>query len=236
MLRIALLEDDSSQAELVSHWLRTAGMECVHYATGTAFRAGILRDDPGLILIDWILPDDDGLAVLKWLRSTPQVVAPIMFVTSRAEEASLVQALEHGADDYLVKPLRQGETLARINALLRRSRARPAGAVVLGEVQIDVNGRRAQVGPTAVDLTERETLLAAYLLRNHGRLLTRQQMLEEVWQGSVDPGSRTVDTHISRLRSKLRLTPENGFSLITVYHKGYRLEYQAKTGSADGPV
>lgn len=225
-MRIALLEDDLAQAELMAHWLTRAGMQCGHYATGAAFRAGIMQDPAHLILIDWILPDDDGLAILSWLRNTMAVRVPIMFVTSRAEEESLVLALDQGADDYLVKPLRQAETLARINALLRRGHAKPSASIALGGVQIDIDGRRALVNGTAIDLTERESQLAAYLLRNHGRLLTRQQMLEEVWQSSVEPNSRTIDTHISRLRSKLQLTPDNGFSLLTVYHKGYRLEFQ----------
>jgi DNA-binding response OmpR family regulator len=227
-MQIALLEDDASQAELLTHWLGRIDMQCVHYATGAAFRAGIVKNPANLILIDWMLPDDDGLVILNWLRSTMAMTVPVMFVTSRAEEESLVQALEQGADDYLVKPLRQAETLARVNALLRRSHARPPNSVGLGSVQIDVNGRRALVDGTSIDLTDRETMLAAYLLRNHGRLLSRQQMLDEVWQSNIDPGSRTVDTHISRLRSKLRLTPENGFSLITVYHKGYRLEFHPR--------
>lgn len=226
-MRIALLEDDLAQADLMTLWLTRAGMQCVHYATGTAFRAGIMQDQTNLILIDWVLPDDDGLAILAWLRSTVATNVPVMFVTSRAEEESLVLALEQGADDYLIKPLRQAETLARINALLRRGHGKHFAVVSLGAVQIDINGRRAFVNGTAVDLTERETMLAAFLLRNPGRLLTRQQMLDEVWQGSIDRDSRTVDTHVSRLRSKLRLTPENGFHLLTVYHKGYRLEYRS---------
>jgi DNA-binding response OmpR family regulator len=225
-MHIALLEDDLAQAELMEHWLALAGLRCVHYATGATFRAGIVQDNAALILIDWMLPDDDGLAILSWLRTNVGIAVPIMFVTSRAEEESLVLALEQGADDYLVKPLRQAETLARVNALLRRGHPKPFGTIGLGNVQIDVAGRRAIVNGTAIDLTDREAMLAAYLLRNHGRLVSRQQVLDDVWQSSTEPSSRTVDTHISRLRSKLRLTPENGFSLITVYHKGYRLEYQ----------
>lgn len=225
-MNIALLEDDIAQAELMTHWLTQAGMRCIHFATGTAFRAGFMQSDADLILIDWILPDDDGLAILSWLRTTLHATLPIMFVTGRAEEESLVLALEKGADDYLVKPLRQAETLARVNALLRRGGARATPRVSVGNVHVELDKQRAIVNGVAIDLTEREAALADYLLRNHGRLITRQQLLESVWQSSVDPGIRTVDTHISRLRSKLRLTPENGFSLLTVYHKGYRLEFQ----------
>lgn len=233
-MNVALLEDDIAQAELMTHWLTQAGMRCIHFDTGAAFRSGFAQSNADLILIDWMLPDDDGLAILSWLRTTLESTVPIMFVTGRAEEESLVLALEKGADDYLVKPLRQAETLARINALLRRGGARATSRVSLGNVHIELDKQRAIVNGVAIDLTEREAALADYLLRNQGRLITRQQLLESVWQSSVDPGMRTVDTHISRLRSKLRLTPENGFSLLTVYHKGYRLEFHppAKIGNA----
>lgn len=229
-MRIALLEDDLSQARLVERWLTQAGWEPVLFDSGTAFRAGVEKATPDLIIIDWMLPDDDGLAVLVWLRETLRSTLPVMFATTRAEEASLVTALDKGADDYLIKPLRQPEMIARVNALLRRGSqaAAPAvGAVSLGGIVIDPVAHRITRHGVSVDLTDREMELALYMLRNHGRLLTRQELLENVWRTSASIITRTVDTHISRLRAKLGLTPENGFDLSTVYHKGYRLEYRA---------
>lgn len=228
-MNIALLEDDVAQADLIAHWLAGAGLNCVRYETGAAFRAGIVQEHADLILIDWTLPDDDGLAILQWLRSTLHMTAPVMFVTGRAEEESLVLALEHGADDYLVKPLRPAETLARINALLRRGGARRGTVITLGGVHVDVANRRAIVNGTAVDLTEREASTAALLLRNHGRLITREQLLQEISKSGVEVDKRAIDTHLSRLRIKLGLTPANGFHLLTVFHKGYRLEFQPAT-------
>jgi two-component system, OmpR family, response regulator RegX3 len=229
-MRIALLEDDLPQAALVERWLSQAGMSCVLYATGSAFRAGIVNEKVDLIVIDWMLPDDDGLAILVWLRETIGVGVPIMFATTRAEEEALVLALDKGADDYLIKPLRRAETLARINALARRgSSAKALAIVALGGVQIDIDKHRATINGISVDLTDRELALAVYMLRNHGRLLTRQELLENVWRTSPNVVTRTVDTHVSRLRAKLGLTPENGFDLSTVYHKGYRLEFRQQT-------
>ena len=230
-MNIALLEDDLAQADLMELWLTKAGLSCICYATGAAFRAGIVHESVDLILIDWILPDDDGLEILAWLRTTVGTTVPVMFVTGRSEEASLVLALEKGADDYLIKPLRQAETLARISALLRRGGPKPSSTVTLGSVQIDIDQRRAVVNGVAIELTDREMMLAVHILRNHGRLITRQQLVDAVWQSSTVLDKRTVDTHVSRLRTKLRLTPDNGFNLITVFHKGYRLEMQADAGS-----
>lgn len=227
-MRIAILEDELPQAKLVERWLLESGMTCSLYATGAAFRAGIAAQNADLILLDWMLPDDDGLAVLVWLRQTLDSRLPVMFTTTRAEEASLVMALDRGADDYLIKPLRRAETLARVLALLRRGAGGKAPTVVtLGGVHIDIDKHRATTHGVQVELTDRELDLAVYMVRNHGRLLTRQELLENVWRTSPDIITRTVDTHISRLRAKLGLTPENGFDLSTVYHKGYRLEFKA---------
>lgn len=227
-MRIALLEDDLSQAAIIQRWLADAGMECFHCATGKAFRACMTPTSADMIILDWMLPDDDGLQVLTWLREKFGNALPIMFATSRGEEDALVTALDRGADDYLIKPLRRAELLARVQALARRGKVAPRDDLTtLGGVTLDANTHRATVNGATVELTDREWLLATYLLRNHGRLLTRHELLENVWRTNPDIVTRTVDTHISRLRGKLELTPEHGFDLSTVYHKGYRLEYIA---------
>lgn len=234
-MRIAVLEDDLPQASLVERWLNEAGMSSVLYFTGGAFRAGIANEAVDLVLIDWMLPDDDGLEILVWLRQSVGSSLPVMFTTTRAEEEALVLALDKGADDYLIKPLRRAEMLARIYALARRGHVKPSSVVSLGNVQVDVDKHRAITNGTHIDLTDRELALAVYMLRNHGRLLTRQELLENVWRTSPNIVTRTVDTHVSRLRAKLCLTPENGFDLSTVYHKGYRLEYRGQSDEAPSP-
>src|SRR5687767_5541017 len=131
-MRIAVLEDDLSQAGIVERWLGQAGIASVLYSTGTAFRTCIVDESVDLILIDWMLPDDDGLEILVWLREKLGNQLPIMFTTTRAEEEALVLALDKGADDYLIKPLRRAEMLARIYALARRGTTKPLSLVTLG--------------------------------------------------------------------------------------------------------
>ena len=226
-MRIALLEDDAVQAELVKHWLTEAGMDCAHFATGAAFRKGIRQYAADLVLLDWMLPDDDGVEVLTWLRNILGSKVPVMFITGRTEDSALVHALDRGADDYLIKPLRPAEVIARIHALLRRGdKVKPQSLIALGDIVVDIDRHVTTVRGIAVDLTDREQELALYMLRNHGRLLTRQELLKNVWRTNPEVVTRTVDTHVSRLRVKLNLTLENGFELTTVYHKGYRLEYK----------
>ena len=124
--------------------------------------------------------------------------------------------------------------IARINSLLRRvDKAKPSATVTLGEIVIDSEQRTATVKGATVDLTSRELDLALYMLRNQGRLLTRHELLENVWRTNPDLETRTIDTHVSRLRVRLALTAENGFELTTVYHKGYRLEYHPPAATTD---
>src|SRR5262245_8455317 len=130
-MRIALLEDDLSQAAIVQRWLVDAGMECFHCASGKAFRACMTPGAADMAIIDWMLPDDDGLRVLAWLREKFGDTLPVMFATARGEEEALVTALDQGADDYLIKPLRRAELLARVNALGRRGKVAPRDDVIV---------------------------------------------------------------------------------------------------------
>jgi len=230
---VALLEDDEIQAALIMRWLSDEGLECAHFATGAEFRKGIRERKFNLVLLDWMLPDDDGVAVLMWLRQEVSNSLPVMFTTTRSEERSLVRALSQGADDYLIKPLRRAEFLARTHALLRRNIANdPIAILELGGVILDQKQRTASVSGAPVELTEREFDLAVYLLLGEGRLLSREELLQNVWHTNPDLRTRTVDAHISRLRNKLSLIPERGFELSPVYHKGYRLIFR---GAIKGP-
>lgn len=225
-VRIALLEDDAAQSAVLANWLRAGGHDVHTYANVRDFKLEAGRESFDIFLIDWILPDQSGEEVLHWLRYQRGETAPIMFITARDSEEDIVAALSAGADDYMIKPVRRLEMLSRIDAVWRRSqpRGRDQDVVEHAPYRFELGTRRALRDGTEVELTEKEFNLAVFLFRNLGRLLSRGHLLEAVWGRNASVATRTVDTHVSRVRSKLELRPENGFRLTPAYNYGYRLE------------
>ena len=229
-MKIAFLEDDPIQQKLICSWLEEAGHDCHRFDECTAFLESLDEQNPyDLMLLDWELPDRSGIDLLRWLRSQElaELQFPVMFLTCRDHEDDIVTALRTGADDYLVKPARQKELLARIEALSRRTvrnLGKPARYSV-GPFELDPHSRQLHKHGQPLTLTQKEFSLAQYLLSNLGQLVTRQELLEKVWQQSASLNTRTVDTHISRLRRKLELVPEQGWHLTAVYQYGYRLDW-----------
>ena len=166
-----------------------------------------------------------GAEVLAWLRANLREHVPVMFVTGRDSEDDIVRALHSGADDYMTKPVAHGEFLARLGALLRRAYPpRDERGESYGPYVFDPGRRVVAIAGREVPMTEKEYRLAELLFRNVGRLLSRGHLVESAW-GRPDTGlSRSLDTHLSRLRQKLDLRPENGYRLSSAYSYGYRLE------------
>jgi DNA-binding response OmpR family regulator len=235
-MRIAIVEDDASQADLVRIWLVGAGHACHTFGRGREFMRVMTRDSFDLLVLDWELPDVNGDAILAWVRANVREPVPVLFTTARDAEADIVAALKAGADDYLVKPLRKHELLARVEALGRRARPKPRAAETLhmGEFAVDIDRRIVTRAGAEMDLTQKDFDLAVFLFRNVGNLVSRGHILESVWGRTSDLNTRTVDTHVSRLRSKLGLVPENGWKLTAVYQHGYRLEQIAPEPRANG--
>jgi len=223
---VGLLEDDPDQARLFAHWLESSGLACRSYGHASDFRRRLGVESIDLLILDWNLPDETGLEVLQWLRDSGHSRLPVLFVTARNDEQDIVDALRAAADDYLLRPPRQAEMLARVNALMRRSGLHDEAPVVeeLVPYQIDVTRRRIELEGADIELTDREFDLALFLFRRRGRVISREALLEGVWKISGSVATRTVDTHISRLRKKLMLNGENGWRLNAVYQHGYRLE------------
>lgn len=225
-MRLALLEDDPAQAETLAAWLTAAGHDTHVFKLGKDLLRQANRESFDAFLIDWMLPDQNGHEVLRRLRRERGITAPVLFVTSRDAEEDIVAGLDAGADDYMIKPIRRLELLSRLDAVWRRVRPRDAGQVVdLPPYRLDLDRRQVLRNGAAVEaLTEKEFALAVFLFQNLGRLLSRGHLLEAIWGLSADIPTRTLDTHISRVRKKLDLHPANGFRLVPAYNYGYRLE------------
>lgn len=225
ILRIAILEDDPDQLALLVRWLTNAGHHVYGYLLGNEVLKFAGRESFDLFVLDWEVPDVSGVQVLRWIRSSLSKTVPILFVTVRDTEEDIVYALTEGADDYMIKPARQGELLARVGALLRRAYPREEEThLVLPPYEFDTLHQMARVNGSAVDLTPKEFELAVLLFRNIGRLMSRGHLQEAVWGRSGDLATRTVDTHVSQVRKKLDLRSETGFRVVPVYNYGYRLE------------
>lgn len=233
-MRIAILEDNQDQLRMVQLWLEQAGHHCHPHTDAATFQRSLKRSSFDLLMIDWELPVSSGIEVLGWVRAKIDWHIPVLFMTARDSEADIVRALEQGADDYIIKPASQAITLARINALARRLNSPPSAREMLafGDISIDVEKGEVQVDGHRCELTEREFQLAVMLFNNVGRLISRDHMLENIWGISADIATRTVDTHVSRLRQKMHLTPEHGWQLKAIYQHGYRLEHLGESPTA----
>ncbi|MCL2308999.1 MAG: response regulator transcription factor [Proteobacteria bacterium] len=225
-MRILVLEDDTAQGDALTSLLGRSGHEVHLFARGDDVMRVLRREIFDLALLDWRTPGASGREVLTWIREQLLEPLPVIFVSQQDNEADIVDALMAGADDYLTKPIRAAELMARIAAVMRRRANVDFTQPVLriGGLTLDRNARAITVDGEPVELTQKEFELAWYLFRHLGQLLPRIQALQAVWGVTESVSSRTLDTHISRLRRKLKLTPEHGFCLVSVYGYGYRIE------------
>lgn len=226
-VRLALLEDDQSFRTHIESVLGAAGHSCSSFATSRALTTALRQESFDLLLLDWNMPDFDGLQLLGWAREHLKPCPPVIMVTSRTEPTDIVTALQAGADDYIVKPFDPNVLLARVSALVRR--AYPAspkveGKEVLFGATFDTSLCSVNLHGRDVVLTSKEFGLALALFRNMHRAMSRTHLLETVWGRNPDLPTRTLDVHVSRLRTRLGLRPEEGFRLTPVHSFGYRLE------------
>jgi DNA-binding response OmpR family regulator len=224
-VRIAILEDDPDQLALLKRWIADDGHDVHGYQSARDAMKHAGRESFDLFMLDWQLPDGSGAEVLEWLRATVSRTVPVLFVTVRDSEQDIVFALEHGADDYMVKPVRRQELLARVHALLRRAYpTEDEKLLAFPPFEIDLERAEVRKAGARVDLTPKEFDLTVMLFRNIGRLMSRGHLQERVWGRTSNIATRTVDTHVSQVRKKLDLRPETGFRVVPVYNYGYRLE------------
>jgi two-component system, OmpR family, response regulator RegX3 len=232
-VRIAVLEDDPSQLELLGHWLKLAGHRLCAFESGQDLLRALPHETFDALVLDWNVPDMTGLEVLVRLRRSSSV--PVLFTTGRAAEQDVVQALRTGADDYLIKPIRRLELLARLESLTRRSGHQPAQVdiVEVDVFRIDCSSRLLLRKNKPLKLSAKDFDLAVLLLLNVGRLMPRDELQKAIWSSSGERRSRSLDMHVSRVRSALSLRPEHGWRLTAVYGHGYRLERVHRPGKGD---
>jgi DNA-binding response OmpR family regulator len=226
--RILIVDDEPAVTDLLAYNLRKANYEVQVASTGLQALKLAEQFNPDLVLLDLLLPEIDGLEVCRQLRKTSNV--PIIMITALGEEIDRVVGLELGADDYLPKPFGVREVLARVKAVLRRSqtnnKGQPQSNVLHGPdgLQLDPESRLVRVGDTNLYLTRLEFDLLHLLLRNAGRVLTRERLLEQAWGYDFVGDTRAVDSTVKRLRSKLRQASAEADGIEAVRGIGYRFK------------
>ncbi|HUJ25251.1 MAG TPA: response regulator [Myxococcales bacterium] len=221
--QILVVEDERDIVKVLEFGLKQAGFDPVVAYDGEQARSRIEQRVPDLVLLDLMLPDVSGTEICKQLKTTPRTAhVPVMMLTARGEEIDRVLGFELGADDFVTKPFSVRELMLRIRAVLRRrapEEKAPQRAQV-GPIRIDVESHRAFVGEQEIDLTALEFKLLLWFIARVGRVQSREQLLDVVWGLSPETQTRTVDTHVKRLREKLGEARE---LLETVRGTGYRL-------------
>ena len=218
---IYIVEDDSSIRELVAYTLNSQGMEAEGFECPSAFFKALDKKMPDPVLLDTMLPERDGLSVLRKLKGTPACSRlPVIMLTAKGSEYDTVMGLDSGADDYIPKPFGMMELLARIRAVLRRTKEKKGEVREYGSICVYPESRRVTVNGEEVTLTSKEFDLLCALMAQAEKVCTRSQLLSTVWGYISDGESRTVDVHIKTLRQKLG---EAGQLIETVRGMGYKI-------------
>jgi DNA-binding response OmpR family regulator len=223
---LLLIEDDVAIRTMLLRSLRERGHAVAASHTAMDGLQTVLAERPDLVVLDLGLPDLDGIELLRMLRAVSRV--PVIVATARDDEAEIVRVLDAGADDYVVKPFTAAQLDARVRAVLRRGSAEgPAAAVIVGGLTIDAAARTASLDGAALDLTPREFDLLHHLALKKGQVVTKRELLSEVWQVPYGGADKTVDVHLSWLRRKLGETAQEPRYLHTVRGVGIRLSEPA---------
>ncbi|HNB22993.1 MAG TPA: response regulator transcription factor [Candidatus Melainabacteria bacterium] len=226
-LKVMLIDDDETILDTLQFNLKRHGFETFAFKNGKHALAEFDEKNPSLIIIDWMLPDLVGPEICKLIRTRTSDV-PILMLTGRARPDDVAEGLASGADDYLAKPFSVVELMARIQALLRRSlkdtaQAKGAGKYTVGELILDDDAKLVTHKGKAVDLSPKEFSLLKVLMKNVGKTLSTETLLNKVWGADFQGDTKTVAVHVRWLRQKLEEDPKNPTLLETVHRSGYRL-------------
>jgi two-component system, OmpR family, response regulator ResD len=221
---ILVVDDEPTIAEVVARYLERAGYEIRTAGDGPTAVAAALARRPDLIVLDIMLPGIDGLEVMRRTREDLDGAVPVILLSAKGEESDRLIGLKRGADDYVVKPFSPAELVARVDAVLRRSRPPEAAAEALRfeELEIDPAARLVRIADRELELTQREFDLLLFLARHPGQVFSRDQLMDSVWRCSFYTDTTTVTVHIRRLRSKIEPQPSKPEWIETVWGVGYR--------------
>lgn len=204
MAKIVIVEDDPDICEILEYSLKREDFEVEVFHNGQKALAAILDNPPSLVLLDLMLPGKSGMEVARTIRTEEHTAnLPIIMITARSEEMDILHGLEQGADDYITKPFRPKEVIARIKALLRRHLREEDKTYQYGDLVVNFSRHQVTVKNEVLDLTPKEFLLLKALTQAHGRVLSRDKLLDQVWGFDYYGDPRTVDVHVRRLRQKL---------------------------------
>ena len=223
MKKILIIEDEENMVEGLRFNLEARDYLVIAALDGETGLKKAEEEQPDLVILDLMLPGLNGYEVCKRLKEThPEL--PIVMLTAKSQEADIITGLDLGADDYITKPFSVLELLARINALLRRSRPHPTipDVVRVGDLEINFKKYQAQKGEKALELSPREFEILHYLLERKGEVVSREDLLNQVWGYESFPFTRTIDAHIAALRKKIEETPDKPALIITIHGKGYK--------------
>jgi DNA-binding response OmpR family regulator len=221
MARMVLVEDDLEIRRLVADALAEQGHDVESAASAMAGLELAVRGQPDLVLLDLGLPDLDGTELLRMIRAVSQV--PVIVITARGADDVVVKTLDAGADDYLVKPFSVSQLEARIRAVLRRGLSSSDGPLRIGGLEIDARGREARLDGELLDLSPKEFDLLRVLAENSGQVVSKRELMAEVWREPYGGSDRTIDVHLSWLRSKLGESANEPRYLHTVHGVGVKL-------------
>lgn len=225
-MKIGIVDDDNTMLQFASRLFDAEGFRCIAFRRGRDLVSALARETFDLLILDWNMPDMSGMDILKWVQARIEPCPQVIMLTSRSDKDDVAAALHAGADDYIVKPESAIVIAARARAVLRRVQPRPCAERFekFGAYEFDRTSETVSLRGVPVVLTGKEFALAHLFFVNQHKPLSRGYLMEAVWKSMADLTTRTLDMHVSRIRTKLQLRSENGFRLQTVFNYGYRLE------------
>lgn len=234
-MRVALADDEQELLNQIAAIVVSAGHEVETFRNGLELQRALQRETYDVVMLDWNMPGQTGLDVLYWARENLPSAPPFIMITSRGENDDIVRGLEAGAVDYITKPETDEIIRARLEAAGRRIGAdRPDVEVQYGKYRLDRKAKQIDVEGKSIAVTAKEFDLIDLLFQNLDRPLSRGYLFSRVWGGNIELETRTIDVHVSRLRSKLELKPENGYVIRTVFGFGYRMDAYIEEEIANG--